>query len=91
MCFASSEHTSAPEIATTKLRTARAGVSKISPIDADRFSAEYGRLERFGATDRFLPLITAYEHEVWVGFLAGEPLGPTDEAIDDLVPVASRI
>ena len=38
------------------------------------------RLERFGATDRFPPLVTAYEHEVWVGFLAGEPLGPTDEA-----------
>ncbi len=28
----------------------------------------------------FPRLITAYEHEVWVGFLAGEPLGPTDEA-----------
>ncbi len=38
-------------------------------------------LEIDGAQRRLVPpLITAYEHEVWVGFLAGEPLGPTDEA-----------
>ena len=38
------------------------------------------RLEQFGETDYFPPLIAAYEHEVWVGFVAGEPLGPTDDA-----------
>ena len=30
-----------PEIATLKLRSASGGVSKTSPADADRFSAEY--------------------------------------------------
>jgi len=45
LCFASSDHTSAPEIATLKLRSARAGISKISPVDADRFSAEYAPLD----------------------------------------------
>jgi len=44
LCSASSDHTSAPEIpeiATLKLRSAKAGISKLSPIGADRFSAEY--------------------------------------------------
>ncbi len=41
LCFASSEHTSAPEIVTLKLRSASAGISKTSPVDADRLSAEY--------------------------------------------------
>jgi len=34
-----------PEIATLKLRSARAGISKTSPADADRFSAEYDGTE----------------------------------------------
>ena len=42
LCFASSDHSSAPEIATLTLRSAGAGISKPSPVDADRFSAEYG-------------------------------------------------
>jgi len=45
LCFASSDHTSAPEIATLKLRSARASISKTSPVDADRFSAEYAPLD----------------------------------------------
>jgi hypothetical protein len=45
LCIASSEHTSTPEITTLKLRSARAGISKTSPVDADRISAEYGRLQ----------------------------------------------
>ena len=38
-------------------------------------------LTRFGETDRLPGLVTEYEREVWVDFLAGHALGPVDEKL----------
>ena len=47
MCFALSEHTSAPEIARLELRSARAGISKTSPVTQIDFPRSTGMVHTF--------------------------------------------
>ncbi len=66
MYFANSAHTPVPEIATLKLRSARAGVSKTSPVTQIDFPRSTTALHQYGPCDEFYYILEG-EFTVWWG------------------------